>query len=673
MPTVTDYLQQPTAGLPGLLHVVPGVWVKLVNNATGTPYVSVAASDANGAWTYIAPAGDYTVYTGPTATGPWASAGDGHYQVPPSDGLLSNVPDDSLPPQFTRGISTSTLPNWFKKLASDPVNAKVAFVGDSTSIEPGTSLFARLRSFHTAVGEGLGGMVGDTAHIISGGNNGQSCTSWITNVPGTGYTYSQLLADAPDLVVFSFGLNDVRTGISNLAALTADLTTAVHMIRRGLPNTDIVLRMPPSLTTDDVNGNGWVVPNSSAQAYTDIMRNAYLSLVNRWPNVVVWDAMNRVFGPICRAKFTGSYGLMFDQLHPSQFGYNQIDDDLVANVIGYFPPMSRDKAYAAMIESPTTPWTVYPRVVEHPDFFSLIAEGDFDQQGSNYLYFHASGLPTANAHAARKAGLNFSGARAADIQAGDVVQLGRDTVFRIPGPAGMSSLSSGDAAYPKVTLTNLGTSKPSNSVTSGTVRVWRETGSSDGLLAAILKSTQQYQFLRIGRVAAAGVNPQIIAISGKSAQWNVLASDQLYVATYPSNPISLAAIGIPHNGDNLWLNSSPNLDAYDGMLAIIVGSHPGEVLKDHASGTYGGGIAVAAGTVPAQYQVDVAVTVTGAIFSGGNLPVTGVIAQPRAAITAGVLWHAWVTATDTVTVRFINPTAAGIVVGTVNFDFWLVR
>jgi hypothetical protein len=54
-------------------------------------------------------------------------------------------------------------------------------------------------------------------------------------------------------------------------------------------------------------------------------------------------------------------------------------------------------------------------------------------------------------------------------------------------------------------------------------------------------------------------------------------------------------------------------------------------------------------------------------------PYTGVVAQPQAIPAAGVSWVAFVSADDTVTIRFDNPTVSDVTVGTINFDLWLIR
>lgn len=74
MANLTDYLQT-TQG--GALIPFVGVWVRLVSNTTGTAYVSQAATNASGMFTIAAlPTDFYTVYSGPSTTGPWTATGD---------------------------------------------------------------------------------------------------------------------------------------------------------------------------------------------------------------------------------------------------------------------------------------------------------------------------------------------------------------------------------------------------------------------------------------------------------------------------------------------------------------------------------------------------------------------------------------------------------------------
>jgi lysophospholipase L1-like esterase len=69
----------------------------------------------------------------------------------------------------------------------------------------------------------------------------------------------------------------------------------------------------------------YLQPDESAQVYTDRMRDAYLGLQGRWPNVLVWDAMAEVFG----TESLPTHPLLADQLHPNAAGEIALADALV--------------------------------------------------------------------------------------------------------------------------------------------------------------------------------------------------------------------------------------------------------------------------------------------------------------------------------------------------------
>jgi lysophospholipase L1-like esterase len=215
----------------------------------------------------------------------------------------------------------SSIARAMAKLVATPATFKMVMLGDSTSdFAIMTDLASRLRTYHTSVGRVLYGVASN--NIINGGSNGAGLNHFLAvGGGGCAYPYSQLLTDAPDLIVFSFGINDVRTGAFDQAGLTAEMVTAITNIQRDLPNADIVLRIPNSfLTVDD--GAHRVTPNSSAQAYTSAVRGAYLSFLGVYPHIVVYDFQNSPFGVTCQATSP----LMADQLHPSTVGQNAVAD-----------------------------------------------------------------------------------------------------------------------------------------------------------------------------------------------------------------------------------------------------------------------------------------------------------------------------------------------------------
>lgn len=225
-------------------------------------------------------------------------------------------------------FANAGLTRWRRKLVSRPQDLKILFVGDSTS-DPGliaTNIASRLQGVHTAAGQGLYGM--NPANITMVGHAGLWQEDWSKNA-----AYVKEVATAnPDLIVYSLGINSVRTGGRSQRQLTDGIAADVKLMLAQAPNADIILRVPNPFSSDD-QGGGYVVPNASAQAYSDTLRNAYLALDGMFPNVVVWNAQDRVFGRTANT-FANFSGMLSDQIHPSIAGYQAIADALVADLIG---------------------------------------------------------------------------------------------------------------------------------------------------------------------------------------------------------------------------------------------------------------------------------------------------------------------------------------------------
>lgn len=217
-------------------------------------------------------------------------------------------------------VAGGGLTRWRQKLATDPANAVVMFIGDSTSDETTAAqyMYKALRGQHCAVGGALYGMTGDTAHIVSAGNNGISLANWLADSA----KLANVVATAPNLIVASFLINDVRLGLTSLTQAKTLLTTLVSTLRASVPGADILLRMPNAFLTTNVGGlnlvqdaQGGINPAGAAQTYSTLLRQAYLSMVGQWANVEIIDIQAEVFGTVSRA----THPLMADQLHPSPF------------------------------------------------------------------------------------------------------------------------------------------------------------------------------------------------------------------------------------------------------------------------------------------------------------------------------------------------------------------
>ena len=224
----------------------------------------------------------------------------------------------------------------------------------------------------------------------------------------------------PGLVVFCWGINDVRTGGTSQDALVALITKAVNRIRATLPTTDIVLWGPNSFLADDPTGAGLVTPSGSAQAYSTLLYGAYERLKNVWPNVLVLQKQD-IFGKTCLTQAQqGGAGLswMSDQLHPNLTAQTQMADWL-APLIGFKKPFNQQRANLARIAVPAAPYTVYPREVEDPAYYDVVAQALWLGQGNSAPNDYMDFL--------------FPGARYQEILPGDVVQMGTGgAVWQIP-------------------------------------------------------------------------------------------------------------------------------------------------------------------------------------------------------------------------------------------------
>jgi hypothetical protein len=124
------------ASAPQLI-IVNGLWVRMINNQNGMPYVSAAATDALGNYAVTnLPLGSYRIETGPASIGPWTPVSAS--QPPQDQGDLTFRP--TLTPaavaQATSAEQTFALPG--------------LVVGDVVVVNP-PSLVAGLAIAHARV------------------------------------------------------------------------------------------------------------------------------------------------------------------------------------------------------------------------------------------------------------------------------------------------------------------------------------------------------------------------------------------------------------------------------------------------------------------------------------------------------------------------------------------
>lgn len=376
----------------------------------------------------------------------------------------------------------SALVNWSK---ISPNGKKIAWVGDSTTLAlapSGSGGAAGVESYFTAryVTEPGSPLYGVTNVYF--GANGNTLANFLANTPSS-YGLSDVIAAAPNLIVFSYGINDIRLQASapTLAAFTILLKRAVDALRAALPSTDIVLRTPNSWLTTDVSSLGYVVPNSPwATDGSALLRDAYRSLRDYWPNVVVYDSQAALFPETAPATFY----YMNDQLHPTVGGYQRIYDHIARLITSDIVPADAllrtinstalgtasnfysrtidrvaSRAYAADDFNPGRAeaaaagdygeaHVTYPNVVYNGDY-ELITEGVWVTQGDGFLRF--SGDLRANGK----------------IDANDIVVQNGASAFT------MTNGITATASAANIQLGSLGSGIPTYAQTAGMVQVWR--------------------------------------------------------------------------------------------------------------------------------------------------------------------------------------------------------
>lgn len=184
--------------------------------------------------------------------------------------------------------------------------------GDShTAVSPWGDFPTKFGSNWGAAGQQLDGIsyiqAGEVGVKFSNVMNGTSV-----------YNINWILTQNFDAIHMELGTNDVRDGSTSRAQLVTMIQNFVSTIHASKPNAVIILRTPNSFLSTDPTSSGYVTPLASAQAYTDILWNAYNDVVGTWPGYVAhYDTQTLTFGRTCQP--TSAY--MADIIHPNDAGY----------------------------------------------------------------------------------------------------------------------------------------------------------------------------------------------------------------------------------------------------------------------------------------------------------------------------------------------------------------
>lgn len=219
----------------------------------------------------------------------------------------------------TSGQFGSILTHWFSGGTSGKT---VVFAGDSTTAfatamlgscaQPGPCTTGYLYTNGQQTGQFLSGTT-----ILNQGNNGLSLAGFLQGGLGA-FPYASLVAANPTLIVFCYGINDVRLGTTSQAQLIALLQQFLDQIHIDLPNADILLWGPNTLLDCNCSGMNYVQPTASAQSYSDILYNSYAAFKSNgggYANVGVLQKQDLV--TFTRFTSTVITPYMQDELHPN--------------------------------------------------------------------------------------------------------------------------------------------------------------------------------------------------------------------------------------------------------------------------------------------------------------------------------------------------------------------
>lgn len=465
---------------------------------------------------------------------------------------------------------TSQLPNWFIGGLS---GKKLAMVGDSTTylLQVGTANLNYINNQYVAnPGSPLYGVT-----LQWFGANGNTLANFLANAP-SGYGIQDVIAAAPNAVILSYGINDVRLAANGwtLATFTAQLKSAVNQILAALPKCDIVLRMPNSFLTTDVGAAGYVVPNSNAQAASDILRLSYQACIGQWPNVIVWDSRN-IFPNTCPALSSS----MTDQLHPSitgasGSGFQQIIDGTFSllGVSQYAPQALINDAQTA---SYTADFSTFPNVVYSSGDYSLVTSGAWVTQGSTYLIF--SGNQNA----------------IGSFRTGDVVWQNGQAAFALP--FGFTQTASGA----NIQLGGLGAGVPSYAQAGGVVAVYRRTYAGIFAAKSYVGNAQYPYSVRLNGAVAAGngyiriqTNPYSDYLSA-AAMCAFSSSDTMLHPTLGAVSLSGSSVS-EFSNDTLQINKGgTDFTMPAGASEVFIVGASRRVIQDVLDFAYAGALASA--------------------------------------------------------------------------------
>lgn len=525
------------------------------------------------------------------------------------------------------GQTESIFPRWKRQFRADPTQLYVLDEGDSTAdwLGPSAGRVARLAGisvnstqiparYHTAPGEGLFGMVSDTSHFLNAGNSGVRLQTYLDNYDNNVTTTNSLrwsiaqMTAKKGVVFHRWLINDFREQVIPVPTGQSNLIRLINIWREACPALEHVLITPNSLLSDNVgNANyvresptGTINPAGLAQTISSRFRDAYLPLVNRWPDVTVVDTQAIVYGT--RSISYNGNGFMADQLHPNVRGQQAEIDWIVENLLGIYDRkavMAGRFSTPAVALSPYAPWTINPTVLDDPDQFVKVASGDTSSD---------TVAGTRN---------TFSYPQFTDIAPFDVVRMPDGTVYQIPqnGSTERSGLNT------RINSSLAVANQP------GKLEVFRQIRTGDANMdAAVLgKGNRFRKFFRVVSATTTSVTLRPVSVNNDRETTTpaelaslIATGNLLYLAGAGSSPVTLTSSQVSASGLNVVITGlATDYTGYVNRMAAVIGtqssSAPGPAGATGAAGGVGSPVATGRDVLPLVFG-----TLTAAAGTNGN-------------------------------------------------------
>ena len=276
---------------------------------------------------------------------------------------------------------------------------KIVFVGDSTT-DSALSIYSEIKKYYINSGDCLSGI--NESNIINKGANGNTIANFINNIP-SGKGINDVIALKPDLIIFCYGINDVRLGNTTLERLIELHDNAITRLLKET-NAYILLRTPHPLCSD--SPNGFIQPSDAGQQYTNILWECYEHFRGKYPKTDVLDLQTLVFGRV--SKNVADSPLMADELHANNIGQAR-EGSVIADFIGEKPKKDSYKTRNSIS------YTDYPKLLEDNPLYEKICEAYFMNMGNNFLDIY---LPKD---------------KISLIQKGDILKIGDELAYEFTG------------------------------------------------------------------------------------------------------------------------------------------------------------------------------------------------------------------------------------------------